>query len=129
MSAPDDRDPDPAAEPGASRRRFLKRAGALVAAAPVAMALQATVEAAPARKKSRATARPAAPAASADPFAASRPDLSITRTAEERATLERQWKGLVDLVKVIRDAPLDPATEPVTIFAALPRTRARDREG
>ena len=120
MSQPDDHDPEPAA----GRRRFLKRAGVLVAAAPVAAALHAAasvVEAAPA-KKPRARTRPAPPAA-ADPFPGSRPDLSITRTAEERATLERQWKGLVGLLQAIRDAPLDPATEPVTTFAALPRGR------
>lgn len=128
MSAPDDRDPEPDSAAATGRRRFLKRAGALVVAAPVAAVLHAAAAAAataPA-KKPRAKARPASPAAAAaDPFAAARPDLSITRTAEERATLERQWKGMVDLVKVIRDAPLDPATEPVTIFAALPRTRDR----
>ena len=125
MSDSDARDPIPPS--ATSRRHFLKRAGAFVAAAPVAAALHTAVvaEAAPA-KRPRTKSRPApAKPAPADPFAAGRPDLSITRTAEERATLERQWKGMVDLVKVIRDAPLDPATEPATAFAALPRARTQ----
>ena len=114
--------------PARGRRRFLKTAGALVAAAPVAAVLQAAAsaeaEAAPAaprkpRPKSRIVPAPAAPAV------AGVPDFSVARNAGERAVLERQWKGLLDLVKVIRDAPLDPATEPATAFAALPRTPAR----
>jgi hypothetical protein len=119
--------PDPGAEASPARRRFLMEAGALVALVPVAAAVQAAVAAAgtaPARKpRARTRTRPAPAAAPAanDPFAGARPDLSLARTAEERATLERQWKGMVEIVKVIRDAPLDPATEPVTIFAALPR--------
>ncbi len=128
MSAPDDRDPEPDSAAATGRRRFLKRAGALVVAAPVAAVLHAAAAAAataPA-KNPRAKARPATPATSADPFAAGRPDLSIARTPEERATLERQWKGMFDLVKVVRDAPLDPATEPATFFAALPRLRNRE---
>lgn len=130
MSAPDDRDPEPNSAAATGRRRFLKRVGALVVVAPVAVALHAAAtahvaDAAPA-KKPRGKARPVAPATSADPFAAGRPDLSIARTAEERATLERQWKGMLDLVKVIRDAPLDPATEPATFFAALPRSPNRE---
>lgn len=112
-------DPDPAA----GRRRFLKQAGALAVVAPLAAALHAAAqagdaEAATVRKKAKpAAAKPAA----TDPFASARPDTSICRTPEERATLERQWKGMVDLVQVIRDAPLDPSVEPVTVFAALPR--------
>lgn len=104
--------------PAAGRRRFLKQAGALAVAAPLAAALHAAAQAGDA---DAAAARKKAQPAATDPFASARPDTSICRTAEERATLERQWKGMVDLVKVIHDAPLDPSVEPVTVFAALPR--------
>jgi len=119
-------------ESPSGRRRFLQRAAAALAVAPVAAALQAAIEAEAAEKKpaartrTRAAAKPAPPA---DPYAAARPDLSLARTDEERATLEKQWKSMVELVQVIRQAPLDPATEPATAFAALPRPRSRDREG
>lgn len=117
MSDPSDR-PEPA-ERTTGRRRFLKRAGALVVAAPLAAVVHAVASPGEGETATSPRKKPAG-----DPFAAARPDLSICRTAAERATLEQQWKGMVDLVKVVRDAPLDPATEPVTIFAALPR-RAR----
>jgi hypothetical protein len=116
----------PDVEPSTSRRRFLKGAAAVLATAPLAAALTAVTDSPAAGRKpaARARARTAAtPAPPPDPFAAARPDLSLCRTDEERATLEKQWKGMVELVEVIRQAPLDPATEPVTVFAALPRAR------
>lgn len=121
MSA-DDRDREPAAP---SRRRFLKHAGALVAAAPVVVALEATAQTAkpPAKK-------PAAPAR--NPFASAGPDLSIARNAEEREALERRWKNLQQVLATIRKAPLDPAAEPAAAFAALPMpprpARGRERD-
>ena len=123
MSAPDDRE-----SAAAGRRRFLKQAGALVAAVPVVAALEAAAATAPAKKKPAAPA--AAPPPSGDPFPGARPDASIARNAEERAALERRWKTLQETLQVIRTAPLDPATEPATVFAALalpPKSRsARD---
>lgn len=123
MSAPEHRDsPRPAR---AGRRRFLKQAGALVATAPVAVVLQATAQAATTRKKpSRPAAAPAKPAP--DPFAASHPDLSLIRNAEERVSLEKQWKAMQEALDMVRKAPLAPATEPVTVFAAMPMTRTRE---
>jgi hypothetical protein len=105
----------------AARRRFLERAGALVAAA--AVAATAPVAEAATRPARRTTTRPAPPkaAAASAAFPGALPDVALCRNAEERALLEKQWKGMVDVVKVIRDAPLDPAGEPVTVFAALPR--------
>jgi hypothetical protein len=128
-----DEPPAPAAEieSPSGRRRFLKRAAAALAVAPLATALHAavgaTAEKRPAsRTRTRAAVKPMPPD---DPFAAARPDVSIARTDEERATLEKQWKGMVEVVQVIRQAPLDPATEPATAFAALPRSRPGGREG
>lgn len=115
MSAADD-EREPAAP---DRRRFLKRAGAIVAAAPVVAAIEATAQ-------TKSSAR------SEDPFPGARPDASIARNAEERAVLERRWKSLQDVLKVVRQAPLDPATEPAAAFAALPLPprdrRARDED-
>ena len=106
-------------EPSAAdRRQFLKSAGAVVAVAALHVVAG---EAGAATAKARNKPMPTPAKQSPDPYAAARPDTSICRTADERATLERQWKGMVDLVKVVRDAPLDPAVEPVTVFAALPR--------
>jgi len=128
MSAPDDRE-----SAAAGRRRFLKQAGALVAAVPVVAALEAAAATAPAKKKPAAPA--AAPPPSGDPFPGARPDASIARNAEERAALERRWKTLQETLQVIRTAPLDPATEPATAFAALAlppksrRTRDDDEDG
>jgi hypothetical protein len=106
-----------------ARRRFLEQAGALVAAAPLAAALHAAVQVEDAATATTRKAKPApkVKAATPDPFPGALPDVSLCRNAEERALLEKQWKGMVDVVKVIRDAPLDPAGEPVTVFAALPR--------
>ena len=107
------------ASAASSRRRFLKQAGALVAAAPVVAALEATARVEPA-----GAAEAKKPAG--DPFAAARPDVSIARNAEERAALEKQWKGMQDVLDVVRKASLDPSVEPAAAFAAVPRP-PRDR--
>jgi hypothetical protein len=124
MSDPSDR-PEPA-ERTTGRRRFLKRAGALVVAAPLAAVVHAVTSPGEGETATNPRKKSPAPKPAGDPFAAARPDLSICRTAAERATLEQQWKGMLDLAKAVREAPVDPATEPVTIFAALPR-RARGK--
>jgi len=95
------------------RRTFLKGVAVLAAAAPAA-ALAGT----PASAADSATA----PAATPPP--ASGPDLSICRTPEERALLERQYASALALVKTIREAPLALGVEPVTAFAARPRPTA-----
>jgi hypothetical protein len=128
MSSPEQIDRD------SGRRRFLKQAGAFVAAVPVVAALEAAAATAPAKTKPAAPAA-AAPPPSGDPFPGARPDASIARNAEERAALERRWKTLQETLQVIRTAPLDPATEPATAFAALAlppkgrRTRDDDEDG
>ena len=107
-----------------SRRQFLAGLVVPVAAAAISPALAV---AATAKSTKKSAAKPKAPAtASGDPFASARPDVSIAKTPEERATLEKQWKGLVDVLEVIRKAEL-PAegTAPVLAFAALPRDAAR----
>jgi hypothetical protein len=111
--------------PVKGRRRFLKEAGAVVAAAPVVAALKAAEAATPTKKKTSAASKPK-PAPAADPFSATHPDLSLFRNAEERAMLETQWKAMQGALEAIRKAPLDPATEPVTVFAAMPRTRTKE---
>jgi hypothetical protein len=110
--------------PARTRRDFLTRvvapALAAVASAPVVAALAEAQTKKTRRPAAAAKAKPAA--GSGDPYAFARPDLSVARTAEERATLEKQWKGMVDVVEAIRKADL-PAenTPPALAFAALAR--------
>lgn len=124
MSERDEPTVPPAGIDLSGRRRFLKRAAAALAVAPLAAALQTDSEAAEKKPAPRARSRALKPMPPDDPFAAARPDPSLARTDEERATLEKQWKAMVELVQAIRLAPLDPATEPATAFAALPRPRS-----
>lgn len=122
MSPPEDSTP-PAAKAG--RRRFLKHAGAVVAAAPVVASLVSAADAATTSKKKTA-AKPKPAAAAADPFSATHPDLTLFKTAEEREMLETQWKAMQGALEAIRKAPLHTGTEPVTVFAAVPRVRAKE---
>ena len=114
-----------------ARRRFLKGVGAValgvVAGAPLAALAEAQT------KKTRrlaAAAKVKPTTGSGDPYAFARPDLSVARTPEERATLEKQWKGMVDVVEAIRKAEL-PAegTPPALAFAALARDDASGDRG
>jgi hypothetical protein len=117
------RDPKPTdgvlAQPR-SRRQFLAQLVTPVAAAAIApaLAVAATTKSA---KKPATKPKPASSPASGDPFASARPDLSVAKTAEERATLEKQWKGLVDVLDVIRKAELPQSAAPALAFAAMPR--------
>jgi hypothetical protein len=49
----------------------------------------------------------------------------VARTPAERATLEKQWQGMVEAVAAMRQVPVEPATPPALSFAAL-RRPARD---
>ena len=101
-----------------SRRQFLAQLVTPVAAAAISPAL--AVAATKSTKKSAAKPKPAA-VTSGDPYASARPDLSVAKTAEERATIEKQWKSLVDVLDVIRKAELPQDAAPAVAFAAMAR--------
>jgi hypothetical protein len=107
-----------------SRRQFLAQLVTPVAAAAISPALAAAA-ATKSTKKPASKPKPAATAVTTgDPFASARPDLSVAKTPEERATLEKQWKGLVEVLESIRKVELPEGAAPAVAFAALPRDAA-----
>ena len=109
-----------------SRRRFLTSLAAPAVAAAAVGPVAAVAEAATrssARKragKPPAAPGPGAPAAQAPTTPAARgPDLTVARTPEERATLEKQWKSQVDTLEALRRIALSEATGPAFTFASL----------
>ncbi len=109
-----------------SRRKFLAQllvpAAAAAASTPLASAL---AQAAAAKSPKKAVAAKPAPAPS--PFASAGPDVSIAKTATERATLEKQWKSMVDALESIRKIELPEGAAPALSFAALARDGGDDK--
>jgi hypothetical protein len=113
-----------------NRRTFLAQllvpAAAAAASTPLVAAFAEAAESKPARKTA-AKPKPA-PAAAADPFASARPDVSVAKTPEERATLEKQWKSMVEILGAIRKAELPEDAAPAVAFAALARDETARRK-
>ncbi|MGH7723810.1 MAG: hypothetical protein ACREOU_00090 [Candidatus Eiseniibacteriota bacterium] len=99
-----------------SRRRFLKSlvipAAAIAVPVPFGIALAADE-----------AEKPKTPAAATDTPPASKPpafpDYSIARTPEERATLEKQWNQMHEILDAVRKAKVAEDVPPAVHFAAL----------
>ncbi len=99
----------------ASRRRFLQSlavpAAAIVVPLPFAAALGA--------EEPATLSKPTPTPTPAQTLPATGPDFSVARTPEERATLEKQWKQMTDIVETVRKAKVADETPPAFVFAAL----------